>query len=522
MSTRTVRVPAGRRPWVEPLLWLGVPALVAVAPWAGRQWSSYRIAAREPASGEIRLTGDTRRDRLALLERAWTAARPRSPSPDTPFYVQERFARREAAWLTEIALQLLPLDPVKGERAVEEAVQRTTDLPERMGPEDLVAPSDTPTARLLRLADACRSQPRLARKVRQAAVRQARAADWPASRAYALCLIAHASASVDPRLARALLNEAHTEAAQVPAEERAGPLAALAGASPGVEPPEMVQTRVDRALGALAKTEAGPGARAVTAALIAPAAPGAAARLAKQAVEQAMSPAHRGEDGWLSDRYGSPFVRRASDGEGWPPSANAAGVSSQEVRDSHLRRVAAALALSHPALARRAAGQIQRGEDRSGALVEIAMLREDRDPEGAMLIYRQALQAADQIRRPVAARRAARVRAAMGLAAFDAGAAGAVIDPMPPRLIALQINEFASRLARTDPEAALSLVERVEAVLVMPSGPRASPFGPARAAIAEQIARRDPRRAAALLPELPGRRGLDGWLALARGMEDRD
>src|SRR5215210_807967 len=103
MSTPIVRVPGGRRSWLEPALWLGLPALVAIVPWATRQLVSHWPIARTPTSREIRLTGDTRRDRLALLEQAWAAARPLTPSPDAPYSVQERFARREATWLTEIA-----------------------------------------------------------------------------------------------------------------------------------------------------------------------------------------------------------------------------------------------------------------------------------------------------------------------------------------------------------------------------------------------------------------------------------
>src|SRR5207247_792973 len=156
-------------------------------------------------------------------------------------------------------------------------------------------------------------------------------------------------------------------------------------------------------------------------------------------------------------------------------------------------------------------------EDRSGSFTEIAAQLEARDPARAAGLYRRALQAAEEIGRPPAARRAARIRAATGLAAFDAPAAAAVIEAFPSRLIAMQLNEFAVHLARRDPERALRLIEQGEHALVNPDYPGATPFSGARAAIAEQIARRDPQRAASLLSPAEGRRAIDGWLALARG-----
>src|SRR5687768_5799132 len=144
MASPIARVPR-RRSWLEPLVWLGVPALVAIAPWAARQWTAHRPAREAAATVSVRLTGDTRRDRVSLLEQAWAAARPR-PLPDNlPPGTYERIVRREAAWLTEIAVQLGPLDPEKAAPVFEAAVQRVGELPERMGPEDLLQPDATPT-----------------------------------------------------------------------------------------------------------------------------------------------------------------------------------------------------------------------------------------------------------------------------------------------------------------------------------------------------------------------------------------
>ena len=102
MTSPAARVPTGRRSWLEPLLWLGIPSLMAILPWAVRQLKAYPPTRAGRQSITLHLTGDERRDRLALLEQAWTAARPRPLPFDVPASVQDRIARREAAWLAEI------------------------------------------------------------------------------------------------------------------------------------------------------------------------------------------------------------------------------------------------------------------------------------------------------------------------------------------------------------------------------------------------------------------------------------
>ena len=62
--------------------------------------------------------------------------------------------------------------------------------------------------------------------------------------------------------------------------------------------------------------------------------------------------------------------------------------------------------------------------------------------------------------------------------------------PLPPRLIALQLNEFAARLARREPEAALRLIERGEQSIQPGQGSAHGLFGSARAAVAARLARR--------------------------------
>jgi hypothetical protein len=273
---------------------------------------------------------------------------------------------------------------------------------------------------------------------------------------------------------------------------------------------------------ALDDANSGPVARAVAASLIAPAAPDAASRLAEQAVARAgvATPVPEDDLPFRGPFGESPWAGRAGERvrPGWTAAAAAPPVADSAVVDSQRRRVAAALAVMHPALAQRAAAGIRRAEDRSGSYVELAAQLEARDPVHAAALYRLALQAAEQIRRPMAARRAARIRAAAGLAAFDSGSARAVMEEFSPRLVVLQLGEFAVRLARSDPEASLRLIQHGEAAMLNPDYATATPFSTARAAVAEQIARRNPRLAAEILAPAPGRRGIDGWLALARGM----
>jgi hypothetical protein len=511
-----------RRHWLEPVLWLGIPSLLVVAPWAARQWAQLRPAQGATERVSIRLTGDPRQDRLMLLERAWTAARPRPLPASLPLTTVDRITRREAAWLAEIVLQLRPLDPPKAALVLEEAIQRIEDLPERMGPEELVAPGGTPTAALLRLARAFRTDAAAARRARRAALERARTADWPRSQVYALCLVARETATADPALAGEALRDARRVSESLSARERPGALAALASSTALVQSPEAAQPLVGRVLRGIESGVPGPVATAVAASLIAPAAPEAADRLAARAVQRAAA-SRTPEDLPFRDAVEEPVVEEPfglTAGARMPapgyPSRRAD--RARDVTDAQLRRVAAALAVTHPELAVRAARQIRRPEDRSGSLTEVGAMLERRDPDRAVELYRGALAAADKIRRPIAARRAARLRAAMGLAAFDPAAAMTVVEPLPPRLMLLQLNELATRLARRDPAAALRVIEKGERSIG--ANPSTGPFLIARAAVAAQVARDDPRRAANLLGAAPLRRAVDGWLILARGLAE--
>src|SRR5262245_39182840 len=100
MSVPVAGMAPRRRPWVEPILWMVVPALLAVLPWAARQWRSQRPAGSGARGVGVRLSGDLRRDRLVLLERAWAEARPQAAPQELPVAVLDRMARRDSAWLS--------------------------------------------------------------------------------------------------------------------------------------------------------------------------------------------------------------------------------------------------------------------------------------------------------------------------------------------------------------------------------------------------------------------------------------
>jgi hypothetical protein len=470
----------------------------------------------------VQLTGDSRRDCLAALARAWAEARVQPMPDDAPPAIVEGRARRQARWLAEIAEQLLPLQPEQARQAAVEAIRGLSDLPERMGPEEFVTPAETPTGRLLRLARTFHAVPAVARRARQAAWERALAAPWPAARVYALCTIARESARSQPDMARAALRLAQRLAAALPADERSGTLAAVAGSLAVVGSPDAARSMAARAVRETEAASPDPEALAASASMIVPAAPGAAERLAEEAVDHAARAAVPPKEDMVSFDAFLDAPRTPYRPGRWPRRVRARGRRSDKADasapDSNLRRVAAVLAPTQPAAAERAALRIQGPADRSGSLAELAALGEERDPGRAAALYRLALRAADQIARPAAARRAARLRAATGLAAFDAPAALAVVEPFPPRLIALQLNDFAARLARQEPGAALRLIERGEQSIQPEQGSARGLFGSARAAVAARLARHDRRRAATLVASLHGRRSVDAWLTLARGL----
>jgi hypothetical protein len=521
MTSSVARTPGRRRSWVEPALWLGIPAFLAIGPWAAREWATTRLP-RGLSPPVMQLTGDSRRDCEALLAGAWAAARTQPIPEDTPPAIVERYVHRQAGWLAEIAEQLLPLQPQQAEKAAGEAIGRLSVLPERMGPEELAAPFETPTGRLLRLANAFQAVPAVAHRARRAAWERALAAERPAGRVYALCAIARESARSEPVVARAALRRAEKLAAALAVDERPRAQAAVAGSIAVAASPAAAHAMAARVVQEAEGVSPDPETLAAIALLIAPAAPGAGRRLAELAVEHAArATVPPKEEAVFPDAFlDAPRARYRLGG--WPhrvrPRGDHRAQPAGSAADAHLRRVAAVLAPTEPEAAQRAALRIQQPADRSGALTEVAALVEERDPARAAALYRLALRAADQISRPAAARRAARLRAATGLAAFDAPAALAVVEPLPPRLIALQLNEFATRLAQQEPEAALRLIERGEQSIQVGQGSAAGLFGSARAAVAARLARQDRRAAAVLVASLQGRRSVDAWLALARGL----
>jgi hypothetical protein len=441
----------------------------------------------------------------------------------------ERFARRQAGWLAEIAGLLVPLDPPRAAQSGREAIQRLSGVPERMGPEDLAAPLETPTGQLLRLAHCFHEMPAIAHQARRAALERACAAAWPGGRVYALCLIARESARAAPELAHEALQEARVRTVQLPADQRLGAQAALAGSLAVAASREAARPVVTAILQKIDRSPPEPAAIALIASLMAPAAPDAANHLAERAVERATTATVLPEEMPFRGSFREPLLAAQHDPDRpvtWPPPWGIRRFIRQQASgsatDAQLRRVAAVLATTHPAVARRAARLIHHAGDRAGALIELAALIEEQDPARAASLYREALKAGDELARPAAARRAARVRAAAGLAAYDAPAARAVVEPLPPRLIALELDPFAARLARQDPAAALRLIQRAELSVAAGDGPARPLFPIARATVAARLARRDPDRAASLVASLPARRSVDAWLAFARAMAAPD
>src|SRR3989442_7650518 len=101
-----------RRTWLVPLLWLLVPALAAVAPWA---WQRGRAPQRSPHRPlpPLALTGDARRDRRAVLERAAGFLSP--PGSTTASAVV--YLPSVASPLGEIRSELLSLASTRGTQA---------------------------------------------------------------------------------------------------------------------------------------------------------------------------------------------------------------------------------------------------------------------------------------------------------------------------------------------------------------------------------------------------------------------
>src|SRR5437867_4505816 len=157
-----------RRTWLGPLLWLLVPALAAVAPWA---WQRGRAPQRSPHRPlpPLALTGDARRDRRAILERAADLLWPEgSMAVSAGGYLLPS----GAPLLGEIGLELLPLDPARGTKAVRLSIE-TESGPRLHEASELTAPEWTHVGMLVRLARSLRQYPDLAERALQTAYGEA-------------------------------------------------------------------------------------------------------------------------------------------------------------------------------------------------------------------------------------------------------------------------------------------------------------------------------------------------------------
>src|SRR4051812_47338175 len=116
-----------RRARLLPLLWLLVPALAAVLPWAWRRAHPSTPSPR-PVLPPLTLTGDAPRDRRAILERAAERLWPAGRSTAFP----EEGPAERAGLMGEIGLELVPLDRTQGERAVQQAIDMATRPTDRV------------------------------------------------------------------------------------------------------------------------------------------------------------------------------------------------------------------------------------------------------------------------------------------------------------------------------------------------------------------------------------------------------
>jgi hypothetical protein len=101
----------------------------------------------------LRLVGDARRDRQAILERAAERLLPLGQAVPFP----DAAPASRAALMGEIGVELLALDPVRGRRVVEQAIGMAASQHERVTSGEMAAPERTRTGTLVRLARSLKS-----------------------------------------------------------------------------------------------------------------------------------------------------------------------------------------------------------------------------------------------------------------------------------------------------------------------------------------------------------------------------
>jgi hypothetical protein len=394
-----------------PLLWLSLPILAAVGPWA---WQRWRAAPRLPhPPPALRLTGETRRDRQAILERAAEALLPGGSTGSL-----EAATPGQVALMGEIGVELLALDRPKGRAVVQQALMMAERQSEGASPPELMAPERRGTRALLRLARTLKgTEPDLAEAALRSTYERAQGNDHPPFRVYTLCLFAGEAADIDRKRARAALQQAHSALLLLPRDAPADLAAVVAATTARIEGPGAAQPLVEQAVKAVPAGRARPLVQARLASRLAKAAPGRALQLARAA---------------------------------------AAGIQIEPQR----RAVAALLAATHPEIASKVAGTIREPGERLAALLEMAAAAEARAPARAAALYRKALSEAQALPED-AGRAQAVLAAATGLAAWDLRAARTAVEVLAAPLSAGELMRLGARAAERQPEAAREWISRV-------------------------------------------------------------
>jgi hypothetical protein len=434
-----------RRAWLVPLLWLLVPVLAAVLPWAWRR-------GHEPAPlpervlPPLTLSGHPQRDRTAILERAALRLLPAGGSAASLAAVPVE----RAALMGEIGVELLPLDPAQGARVVQQAIDMATRPADRVTRDDLDAPERTRIGMLIRLARSLSSEPELRERALRTAYDEAQGMHEPISQVYALCLFAREAAAIDPARARSATQKAQAALVSIPLSASADPFAAAATAVARLDGRNAARPLVERALAAITSTPARPLVEARLAARLAEAAPDRARELAREA---------------LADLGGQAFGR--SGVQAFRPS----GPDSSSLERPNARRpdplnsrqlhdVAVILAATHPEVAAAAVEKILDPAERVAALTEMGDAVEARFPARAEAWFRRALRQAEAV--PDSPSRAAAVMAAArGLAAYDLEAAQRAVAALPGPLSNNDMRVLGARAVKRHPGKALRLIVQV-------------------------------------------------------------
>lgn len=470
MSMATPKRPRRVRRWLAPLLFLLLPALAAVAPWA---WQRWRSASGDPRpEPPLQLTGEARHDRQAILERAARRLLP----PGRRIGFPDEFTAAQAALMGEIGVELLALDRTRGSQVVQQAIEMATCQSERASPAELRAPERSRTHALVRLARSLKdAEPALAEETLRRTYEWAQGNDHPAFRVYGLCLFAREAVDVAPTLARSALRKAHGNLDLLPADAPADLTAVVAATMAQVAGPDAARPLVERAARAVPAGRARPLVQARLAARLAKAAPMRTLELARQA-------------------------------------ANGIQIEPQR------RAVATLLAATHPEIALETAAAIREPGERLTALLEMAAATEAAAPARAEALYRRALREARAL--PEEAGRARAVlAAATGLAAYDLTAARAAVDAHAGPVSPEELMRLGVRAAERQPEAAARWLARVR----HGDAARSTSAGMSEEVLLTQVRLEpDPGRALAMAQQLrSSERQAAALLSVARRLADR-